>query len=214
MPAPWHFSRTPWALTGAGLLLAALAWGGATTWRSAQVPTPALVADMEADFCVVAPPTPYDPALGLALTAARAVPVGARCPVCGMYPARSRAWAGQVIFADGDAFFFDSPLSLMMYLGNVGHYTRGRTASAIVARYVTDMDSGAWVDAQQAVYVAGSSALGPMRAGNLPAFADRGAAQRFVQARGGRILGFDAIDAPLLTSLAPQRRSGNGQHAH
>jgi hypothetical protein len=111
-----------------------------------------------------------------------------------MYPARSRAWAGQVIFADGDAFFFDSPLSLMMYLGNVGHYTRGRTASAIVARYVTDMDSGAWVDAQQAVYVAGSSALGPMRAGNLPAFADRGAAQRFVQARGGRILGFDAID--------------------
>ena len=101
-----------------------------------------------------------------------------------------------------------------MYLGNVGHYTRGRTASAIVARYVTDMDSGAWVDAQQAVYVAGSSALGPMRAGNLPAFADRGAAQRFVQARGGRILGFDAIDAPLLTSLAPQRRSTGDQHAH
>ena len=103
MPAPWHFSRTPWALTGAGLLLAALAWGGATTWRSAQVPTPALVADMEADFCVVAPPTPYDPALGLALTAARAVPVGARCPVCGMYPARSPDWAAQVIFANGDA---------------------------------------------------------------------------------------------------------------
>ena len=166
------------------------------------------------DVCVVAPPTPYDPASGKPLAAPRDVPADARCPVCGMYPARSRAWAGQVIFADGDAFFFDSPLSLMMYLGNVGHYTRGRTASAIVARYVTDMDSGAWVDAQQAVYVAGSSALGPMRAGNLPAFADRGAAQRFVQARGGRILGFDAIDAPLLTSLAPQRRSTGDQHAH
>ena len=96
----------------------------------------------------------------------------------------------------------------------MGHYTRGRTVSAFVARYVTDMDSGAWVDAQQAVYVAGSSALGPMRAGNLPAFADHAAAQRFVQARGGRMLGFDAIDEPLLASLAPQRRSTGDQHAH
>ena len=76
------------------------------------------------------------------------------------------------------------------------------------------MESGAWVDAQQAVYVAGSSALGPMRAGNLPAFADHAAAQRFVQARGGRMLGFDAIDEPLLASLAPQRRSTGDQHAH
>ena len=218
-PCPPQPARTP--LPSRRIALAALALSSAAVaawqWRSgwgqqgAETTTPPTVGD---DVCVVAPPTPYDPASGKPLAAARDVPADARCPVCGMYPARSRAWAGQVIFADGDAFFFDSPLSLMMYLGNVGHYTRGRTASAIVARYVTDMDSGAWVDAQQAVYVAGSSALGPMRAGNLPAFADRGAAQRFVQARGGRILGFDAIDAPLLTSLAPQRRSGNGQHAH
>lgn len=203
------------------MAVAALLLGTAATaawqWRSgwgqqgAETTTPPTVGD---DVCVVAPPTPYDPASGKPLAAARDVPADARCPVCGMYPARSRAWAGQVIFADGDAFFFDSPLSLMMYLGNVGHYTRGRTAGAIVARYVTAMDSGAWVDAQQAVYVAGSSALGPMRAGNLPAFADHAAAQRFVQARGGRILGFEAIDEPLLASLAPQRHSTGDQHAH
>ena len=147
MPAPWHFSRTPWALTGAGLLLAALAWGGATTWRSAQVPTPALVADMEADFCVVAPPTPYDPALGLALTAARAVPVGARCPVCGMYPARSPDWAGQIIFSNGDAQFFDSPVSLLLFLNDVPRYSAGRSSDDIVARYVTDVTSKEWIDA-------------------------------------------------------------------
>lgn len=198
------------------MAVAALLLGTAATaawqWRSgwgqqgAETTTPPTVGD---DVCVVAPPTPYDPASGKPLAAARDVPADARCPVCGMYPARSRAWAGQVIFADGDAFFFDSPLSLMMYLGNVGHYTRGRTASAIVARYVTDMDSGAWVDAQQAVYVAGSSALGPMRAGNLPAFADRGAAQRFVQARGGRILGFDAIDAPRVPAQSAAVATGN-----
>ncbi len=69
----------------------------------------------------------------------------------------------------------------MQQLGNVAHYTRGRTPEAIVARYVTDTGTGAWVNAQQAVYVAGSSALGPMRAGNLPAFADTAAALRFAQ---------------------------------
>ena len=165
------------------------------------------------DVCIVAPPTPYNPASGQALAAAREVPQDARCPVCGMYPARARAWAAQVIFADGDAYFFDSPLSLMQYLGNVAHYTRGRTLEAIVARYVTDTGTGAWVDAQQAVYVAGSSALGPMRAGNLPAFTDTVAAQRFAQQRGGRVLGFAAVDTALLQSLAPQRSSAE-THTH
>lgn len=164
------------------------------------------------DVCIVAPPTPYDPASGLPLAAAREVPVDARCPVCGMYPARARAWAAQVIFANGDAHFFDSPLSLMMYLGNVGHYTRGRTADALVARYVSDLDTGAWVPAQQALYVAGSSALGPMRAGNLPAFADAAAATAFVRHRGGRVVAWGAVDAALLRTLAPHLRADHALH--
>ncbi|KZT13988.1 hypothetical protein A1D30_21405 [Acidovorax sp. GW101-3H11] len=163
-------------------------------------------------MCIVAPPTPYNPASGQPLAAAREVPQDARCPVCGMYPARARAWAAQVIFADGDAYFFDSPLSLMLYLGNVAHYTRGRVPEAIVARYVSDADTGAWVDARQAVYVTGSSALGPMRAGNLPAFAGAAAAQRFVQVQGGSLRAFSAIDAPLLRGLAPHLRAGYHQH--
>ena len=117
-----------------------------------------------------------------------------------------------MIFSDGDAFFFDSPLSLMLYLGNVAHYTRGRTAEAIVARYVTDTHTGQWLHAQQAVYVTGSSAMGPMRAGNLPAFADTGAAQQFVQQRGGRALAFNAIDAAVLRKLAPNLRADHRQH--
>lgn len=200
--------------------LAALLLGtaGVAVWqwqaRAAQGPIPsANLPGVGDDVCIVAPPTPYDPASGQALAAAREVPQDARCPVCGMYPARARTWAAQVIFSDGDAYFFDSPLSLMQYLGRVAHYTRGRTLEAIVARYVTDTSTGAWVDAQQAVYVAGSSALGPMRAGNLPAFADTVAAHRFAQQRGGRVLGFAAVDAALLQSLAPQRSSAE-THAH
>lgn len=200
--------------------LAALALGAACLGGSATLPGRGLRNTAAAhdllpsdDVCVVAPPTPYDAASGRPLHAAREVPDGARCPVCGMYPARSRAWAAQAIFADGDAFFFDSPLSLLLYLGNVAHYTRGRSAGGIVAHYVTDTDTQAWVDARQAAYVHGSSARGPMRAGNLPAFGSHSAAERFAREKGGRVLAFAALDAPLLRSLAPGRGAGHAAHA-
>ncbi len=210
----------PHAATTRRTALAALLLGSAGLvawqWPQRTPPSPSGNAAMEGigdDVCVVAPPTPYDPALGQPLAAAREVPADARCPVCGMYPARARAWAAQVIFADGDAYFFDSPLSLMQYLGNVAHYTRGRTADAIVARYVTDADTGGWLNAQEAVYVTGSSAMGPMRAGNLPAFADAEAAQEFMQQRGGRAVPFSAIDVALLRRLAPNLRADHRLHS-
>ena len=195
--------------------IAVLLLGGSAAvaaWRWPLRSAAGAPAPMEDDVCVVAPPTPYNPASGLPPEAAREVPADARCPVCGMFPARARAWAAQVIFADGDAHFFDSPLSLMLYLRDVGHYTRGRTAEAIVARYVTDMGTGAWVPALEATYVAGSSARGPMRAGNLPAFAHPAEAARFAQARGGRLLRWDGADAGLLRTLAPARRPAHAAH--
>ncbi|WP_010461625.1 nitrous oxide reductase accessory protein NosL [Acidovorax radicis] len=216
MPALMPHPRATTRRTALAALLLGSAGLVAWQWPQHTPPRPSGNAALEGigdDVCVVAPPTPYDPALGQPLAAAREVPADARCPVCGMYPARARAWAAQVIFADGDAYFFDSPLSLMLYLGNVAHYTRGRTAEAIVARYVTDTGTGGWLNAQEAVYVTGSSAMGPMRAGNLPAFADAEAALRFAQQRGGRSVPFGAIDAPLLRGLAPNLRADHRRHS-
>lgn len=165
--------------------------------------------EIETDVCVVAPPTPYNPASGLPLQAARPVPADVRCPVCGMYPARSPDWAAQVIFANGDAQFFDSPLSLFMYLGDVARYSPGRSADEIVAHYVTDVPSRSWVDARSAFYVNGSTAKGPMRAGNLPAFASQDAARQFAVQRGGKVLAYADVDAGLVAQLG-----GQGVHAH
>ena len=164
------------------LAIIALAWAGVSARRTLlSSAAPALGPDM----CLVAPPTPYDPALGLPLGSPRAVPADARCPVCGMYPARAPEWAAQVIFSNGDAQFFDSPLSLFTYLHDVSRYTAGHSADQIIASYVSDADSGGWLPALSAVYVRGSSAKGPMRTGNLPAFANVAAAQRFANTRGG-----------------------------
>ncbi len=194
----------------AGAAVLALLLGLGCLWQSLGGGETEAV--LEPDVCIVAPPTPYDSASGLPLHAARPVPPGVRCPVCGMYPARAPDWAAQVIFDNGDAQFFDSPLSLFMYLQDVERYSPGRSADRIVARYVTDVPSRQWVDAASAWYVHGSSAKGPMRAGNLPAFAMRADAQAFAQRRGGRVLPFGAIDAALITPLAGQ--GGHGHAAH
>lgn len=198
---PLHWASLAGLVLVGGLLLA--------PWRSAAPDAAFLAAAGE--VCVVAPPVPYDPKSGLGLHAPRPVPADARCPVCGMYPARSLEWAAQVVFDNGDTQFFDSPLTLFVYLQDVGRYTRGRRASEIAARYVSDASSGDWISAADAVYVSGSAAVGPMRAGNLPAFADAAAAQRFASARGGVLMAPRQISPQLLQDLSGQRLHAHAQ---
>ena len=164
-------------------------------------PSPTKIGTVPNDICVMAMPQRYDPASGQAMLAARAIPKDARCPVCGMYPARAPQWAAQLIFSNGDAHFFDSPLSLYLYLNAVTRYSPGRSASEIAATYVTDTETGLWTPAGQAFYVHGSTALGPMRNGNLPAFANKRAAEQFAQQRGGTVRLAGDISPALLNAL-------------
>lgn len=184
-----------------GLLLA---YGGMTT--------PVTAPEIEAqDFCVVAPPLPYDPKSGLGIHAPRPIPADARCPVCGMFPARAPDWAAQAIFNNGDTQFFDSPLTLFLYLQDVGRYTTGRQASEIAVSYVQDAAGSGWIRAADAYYVHGSNAPGPMRAGNLPPFASASTAQRFTSLRGGKVLRATQITPQLLhTLMAPRRHAHTG----
>lgn len=186
-------------------LLAAASWG----WRAhkAQQATAAL----EDAYCVVAPPTPFDPAWNVGPLAPRPIPSDVRCPVCGMFPARNPDWAAQVIFRDGATQYFDSPLTMWAYLHDVGRYAPGRSAQEIVARWVTDGSQRRWITADTAFYVHGSNALGPMRAGNLPPFATREAAQAFAQRRGGEVLRADQVTSDLLQHLMrPHRHAQMG----
>ena len=161
------------------------------------------------EVCVVAPTFAYDPASGLPPTVAREVPAQARCPVCGMFPARKRNWAAQVIFRDGHVQYLDSPLSLFHYLQQVPRYTTGRRATDIAAVYVSDQVSGQWLDADQAVYVHGSALLGPMRSGNLPAFASLAQAKAFIRQKGGV-----PMSATQLRQGLPENLQQLAPHSH
>ncbi len=194
------------ALAGTAALLTPLAWRWSGEVRREGFGSPTLaIAD---EVCIVAPLLAWDPASKASPLAAREVPEQARCPVCGMYPARQRRWAAQLIFADGHAHFLDSPLSLFHYLQRVPRYANGRQRSEIAAMYVSDVESGAWIPARQAFFVHGSSQLGPMRSGNLPALATASQARQFASRYGGEVLDFASLQSALppdLKVLAPHR---------
>lgn len=192
-------------IAGAGLLSA----GGALWLGPRGQPGQSPVAVPEDDVCIVAPTFSYDPASGLPPNAARPVPPGARCPVCGMFPARYPRWAAQVIFGDGDVQFLDSPLSLFHYLQRVERYTTGRRLADVAAVFVADHGGGPWLPLEQAVFVHGSSQLGPMRSGNLPAFASAAEAQAFAARHGGQTL-----DAVTLRRGLPRELQRLAPHPH
>lgn len=168
------------------------------------------------DVCIVAParvtePHAYDPASGLGIHDARPIPADARCPICGMYPARFPRWAAQLIFKDGATHFFDSPVDLFMYLETPERFGSERKPADVATIYVADFRSGAWLPARQAVFVRDSRARGPMRGPDLPAFADAATAQAFIAEQGGRALSFEQIDASVVSGL---RDANHAQHMH
>ena len=118
------------------------------------------------------------------------------------------------MYRDGAAHFFDSPVDLMQFLTAVERYSAGRSAAEVQASWVTDAASGGWVALTQAWFVHGSDALGPMRRGDLPAFADQAGAARFASRRGGQVLAFEAVTPAILKSLALERGAGLHEHAH
>lgn len=202
--------RTPRRRLLRGALLAALPaalGGGYLAVRARSIRSG--VGQIPDDVCIVAPTFAHDPAGGLPPQAPREVPQQARCPVCGMYPARQRRWAAQVIFDDGHAQFLDSPLSLFHYLQRISRYAPGRSQEQIAAVYVSDYASGAWLAADQALYLQGSSLMGPMRAGNLPAFASADSAQPFRARHGGTLQ-----SAPVLRERLPDELQQLAPHRH
>lgn len=195
--------RKRWgALALVALVLVTLAAGW--FWRSMSAPQGA--AALEDEYCVVAPPTRFDPAWKVGPQEPRPIPSDARCPVCGMFPARNREWAAQLIFSNGDTQYFDSPLTLWVYLHDVGRFAPGRTADEVVATWVSDAATGQWIAAESAFYVHGSNALGPMRAGNLPPFARETDARAFAQRRGGEVLRAGQLGSSLLDRMIRPHR--------
>lgn len=197
-------------MLAAGICIAAAAW---LAVQYVQRPGDVFDPTTE-DLCIVmptrvAPAHAWDPSSGVARFAARPVPPDARCPVCGMYPARHPKWAAQLIFEDGAAHFFDSPVDLFIFLAAPGQFDAARANAVVGAMHVSDFSGAGWLDARSASFVMGSAARGPMRGADLPAFGERAAAQAFAAQHGGEVIGFGQIDTDTVVKL---REANHGGH--
>ena len=137
------------------------------------------------------------------------IPANARCPVCGMYPARNPRWAAQTVFKDGAAHFFDSPADLFAFLQKVDRHDKHYSLDDVAVSFISDFETGQWIEAKNAFFVHGSSVVGPMRDADLPAFTSRRAAATLVRSQGGKVLTFAEITPELIQSL-----SRNLHHRH
>lgn len=129
-----------------------------------------------------------------------------RCPVCGMYPAQFPQWHAQIVFKDGEHTSFDSAAEMFRFLHNMAKYEKKHVAADIGKIFVPAYDKGAWLDAKQAFFVAGSKIQGPM-GNDLPAFASKNAAVRFSKKSGGKIFSFDQVTPAVVDG-------SNHEHSH
>lgn len=141
---------------------------------------------------------------------APAIKADARCPVCGMYPARYPRWAAQIVFSDGAVSAFESPGDLFRFLADMGKYDVRHGAGDAAMIYVTDFGAGGWLDARKAFFVSGSKTPGPMNGPDLPAFGTREAALHYAAHYGGKVLGFAEVTPQALRGTAVPQHAGHG----
>jgi copper chaperone NosL len=129
-----------------------------------------------------------------------------RCPVCGMFPANYPKWHAQIVFKDGEHTSFDSAAEMFRFLNNMVKFDKKHVAQDIGKIYVPAYDKGGWLDAKQAIFVAGSKAKGPM-GNDFPAFSNKEDATRFIQMSGGKMLGFEQVTPTVINAVT-------GEHSH
>lgn len=134
-----------------------------------------------------------------------------RCPVCGMYPARYPRWQAQIVFKDGKMTAFESPAELFRFRFDMGKYDKEHSAADIGQIYLADHNGGGWIKAEQAVFVVGSDAKGPMGA-DMPAFKDSQGAENFSKEHGGRAIPFAQVAPETLQQLKHPAHHGESHH--
>jgi nitrous oxide reductase accessory protein NosL len=111
-----------------------------------------------------------------------AVPEDAECAVCGMKAAKFPDWNGQVVHEDGTRAFFCTSGCTLTYHAVPGSFAA--TDAAIAGVWVTDFETGEFVDGSTAHYALETDSDrvdDPMRLNPAP-FADRAAAIDYVDA--------------------------------
>ncbi len=124
-----------------------------------------------------------------------------KCPVCGMFVAKYPDFVAEAVYRDGAYAVFDGAKDLFKYLLALPAYAPSRRPSDIVAVYVTDYYSLAFIDGKRALYVIGSDVHGPMGRELIPFAVEAEAREFMADHKGKRLLRFEEVTADILKGL-------------
>jgi nitrous oxide reductase accessory protein NosL len=124
-----------------------------------------------------------------------------KCPVCGMFVHRYPDWIAEIVFADGETYFFDGAKDMFKFYFDLKTYAPEKNPAAIIAIYVTEYYDMKFIDAREAFFVMGSDVYGPMGRELIP-FAKKADAVQFSQDhKGERILPFNRVTPTVIQKL-------------
>ena len=112
------------------------------------------------------------------------------CPVCDMYAARYPKNKCQLQTEEGRVYHFCSTQCMFEFLKNPDRY--GSKKLVVKFMWVVDFASEQWIYAQNAYYVTGSRAAGPMGKEAFP-FINRENAAAFAATHSGRVMQFKDV---------------------
>ncbi len=119
----------------------------------------------------------------------------ARCPVCGMYPARYPQHRSQLSTADGKRYHFCSSQCLIAFQANPKQYVKDAAKTKSI--WVTVFPDGGYEYGMGLYYLVGSSILGPMGKEALP-YRSKVAADKAASENGGKVVRFKALNPALV----------------
>ncbi len=134
----------------------------------------------------------------------------AKCPVCGMMPAKYPEWQAQVVLKNGERYHFDSPRDMFRFVLGLNSKNEPRKwidSSEIAALFVTDYSTAQYIDATRAYYVKDSEVRGPMGRDLVP-FAKKEEASNFASQHGGEVLAYKEVTVEVIKTLGTMKMEG------
>jgi nitrous oxide reductase accessory protein NosL len=132
------------------------------------------------------------------------------CPVCEMKIESSVVGPAAVVFKDGKVVGFDGPGDMFRYLLSPEKYAYD--PANIKNEYVTEYGAKKFIDAKQAIYVAGAevkAVMGP----ELIVFSDKAAAEKFSsENKGKKVAASSEITLDDLTVKKKMLKMEHGMH--
>lgn len=121
-----------------------------------------------------------------------------RCPVCGMFAHKYPKWAAGFVFKNGSKYFHCCPKCMLHNLNNIPKYQPGEKRANLELIWVTEYYTTRQLDAEDVLFVVGTSVVGPMGLDLIPVQGEKAAENLKHDHKGEMIVTLSEITPDLI----------------